>query len=290
MDTIAIGTAAPAAEVRERLSVAFRSLRDAGVSVEIEEQNRGPWTFLGCSFNSASKGDVDALSRQSVADALSDFITGRWQERLLRKLLASRYSYFSEDEQATIANAAAHQLAREGHTRPVRKNRILARLREYLEKHNVLVVDGFVTFRCKDYMEELEGALDQAVDEFLLEREYQEFVRLLRYFVESQPPRHELVHAVLLADGAFQLTDAAGRPLNNDALADLAAELATREVALEDLLISALISLAPRAVVLHRRGGGPSPETLSTVEAVFGPRLTLCPGCPRCTPGAGGQD
>lgn len=286
LETIAIGTAAAVTEVRERLSAAFRPLRDAGVRVEIEEQNRGPWTFLGCSFDTAgARGDADALSRQTVADALSEFITDRWQDRLLGKLLSNRYSYFNPDEQASISAAAARRLARDGHARPVRRSRILARLQEYLEKHNTVVVDGFVTFRCKDYMEELESALDQAVDEFLLEREYQEFVRLLRYFVDSQPPRHDVVHALVLADGSFQLTDAGGRPLNNDALADLATELAARDVALEDLLISALISLAPRTVVLHRHGMGPTAETLATVEAVFGRRLSICPGCPRCPPG-----
>jgi putative sporulation protein YtxC len=286
LDTIAIGTVAPAAEVRERLAAAFRPLREAGVQVRIEEQSRGSLTFLGCSFEGAGpRADLGSLSRQTVADAVAEFITSRWQERLLRRLLSTRYSYFNEEEQVSISAAAARQLARDGHARPVRKGRILARLQEYLEKHNTLVVDGFVTFRCKDYVEELEAALDQAVDEFLLEREYQEFVRLLRYFVESQPARHGVVHAFLQGDGSFQLADQAGRPLNNDALADLAAELAARDVAMEDLLISALISLAPRSVVLHRGGGAPSPETLSTVEAVFGPRLAFCPGCPRCPPG-----
>ena len=62
-----------------------------------------------------------------------------------------------------------------------RKKQITEKIKEYLDKNDELILDGFINFRLKDYMLEIEGLVDDAVDDFLMEKEYLEFIRLLRY-------------------------------------------------------------------------------------------------------------
>ena len=58
-------------------------------------------------------------------------------------------------------------------------------------------MEGFIRFRLKDYIEELKYIIDGSVDELLIDREYNEFIKLLRYFVEIQEPKVEEVHVLL---------------------------------------------------------------------------------------------
>ena len=62
-------------------------------------------------------------------------------------------------------------------------------LTSYLIFNDNLNLEGFVRFRTKDYWDFLCETVDSAADAYLINREYQEFIRLLRYFVELQEPK-----------------------------------------------------------------------------------------------------
>ncbi len=221
--------------------------------------------------------EAEARVRAALAEGVCEFILDGCQERLLHRLVTSRYSYFTPPEQAEIVAAAGRQLLA-----GERRERIRMRILQYLERQNTLIVEGFLTFRLQDLVAEAEVAVDGSVDTFLLQREYQEFIQLLRHFVETLPPRHDLVHAVMQPGGAFRLTDADGHALSRDAAEVEAGGPA--DLAPEDRVISALVTLAPRRVVLHRPAGEHAlgEEGLATVREVFGGRLHLCGGCRIC--------
>jgi putative sporulation protein YtxC len=93
------------------------------------------------------------------------------------------------------------------------------------ENNDEMVLDGFIRFRLKDFRHELEKAVDRAVDDLLIEKEYSEFIKLLRYFVEIQEPKVEEVHVVVGEDNKYILLDSSLRIINNDLLEDLAREI-----------------------------------------------------------------
>lgn len=57
-------------------------------------------------------------------------------------------------------------------------------------------LEGFVRFRLKDIIDEIEMAIEMSVDDFIIQKEYNEFIDLLRYFVELQEPRIDLVNVI----------------------------------------------------------------------------------------------
>ncbi len=130
-------------------------------------------------------------------------------------------------------------------------------------------------------MQELEEAVDMAVEEYLLEKEHEEFIRLLRYFVEVQEPRLPAVGVRCDRAGSFALVDGDGNPLAQEQLEPLLGALGQEGIEAEDFVISALIALAPRSVVIHRPADRRQ-EFMETVRSIFGARLTVCSGCPRC--------
>jgi len=293
VQAITIGTAAGIDEIRQRLDDEFRILRAEGVSVRIGQSHRGAFAFLDCAVDadgSARSAQIGSLLRESVATALSDVIVEKWEDHLIRKIIRGSYSYFSRDEQDLIAAYTGRTLrsgaedARGGNAEG-RKTRILRRLRDYLDTADELVLEGFVNFRLRDYIEELEDAVDRAVDEYLMEREHREFIRLLRHFVEIQEPRIDHVHVLLGPGGSFRLVDDDGGAIRSEALEEFVVEMVEDEVSHEDLLISALITLAPRRLTVHR-SGRPSgrDEAFETILGVFGERTAECEGCTLCSP------
>ncbi|MFZ5823244.1 MAG: putative sporulation protein YtxC [Bacillota bacterium] len=291
MQAITIGTAAGIDEIRQRLDDEFRFLQEEGVRVRIGQSHRGRFAFLDCSLDDGvtdESSQMDALVRHYVASALSDVIVERWENDLIRKIIRGSYSYFSRDEQDLIADYTGRTLNGAGgdshHWHKVnRKSQILHRLRDYLDSADELVVEGFVTFRLRDYVEELEDAVDRAVDEFLMEREYKEFIRLLQYFVDVQEPRIDHVHVLLRPGGSFKLVDDDGGAIKSEALEEFVVEMVDSEVNYEDLLISALITLAPRSLTVHvQNRSDDRDEALETITGVFGERAVVCDGCSFC--------
>lgn len=287
MYAISVGTENCLDPLRERLSNEVRTLREEGLTVEMEEEVRGNLTFLGCNVaETPTDGQNPRLIlRHMVADAVADVIVDSWEERLLRKMVRSSYYYFNQEEQDTILRYAGRSLNDlvEGGAQVIsRKRGVHERLLEYLDTDSDLVIEGFVTFRLKEYVEELEDAVDHAVDDFLMEKEYTEFIRLLKYFVDAQEPRVDEVHVVVLPGGAFKLLDESGQPVHNEYLEEFVVEMVDSEVNYEDLLISSLITIAPSRITLHMTENVARYEAVETVRSVFDGRVTICRGCDTC--------
>lgn len=291
MESITIGTAENPDHMRLRLTSELRLLQEEeGFRITIAERGRGKMTFLGCNLEGASSrgGNPLEVFRYYIARALADLILNEVTEQTLPKILHHNYAQFDGEEREDIlARARALLDTADGGGRDLvrqinRRNQILFRLLEYLDLHSELVVEGFLRFRLKDYFRELAAIVDRAVEEFLAEREHQEFVRLLRYFVELQKPRLDTVHVVLRPDGLYRLLDGEGQVVENDYLEGPVLRMVQQEINRDDLLLSALITLSPSRVVLH---AGPPEHVQETVRSIFGDRVDTCPGCDRCVSG-----
>jgi putative sporulation protein YtxC len=251
------------------------------LALSVEEQWRGRRLYLCVDAGGrAEEGEV----RRRLALALAEHILADLEPGLLARILGQNYGHFAREERDSILAYADKHLAAGGETaaRVRRKSEILSRLLDYLEAAGEVNLEGFIRFRLKDYLEELEEAVDHAIDDFLLEREYREFVRLLRYFVDAQTPRMGVAHVVFGRDGHFRIFDEGAREVESQALRQFVVETLESDVAYEDLLVSALITLAPRSVRVHDRFGEADRESVETVTEVFEGRIEFCSGCALC--------
>ncbi len=299
MELIAIGVQDHTDAVRDRLACKVRMLCEKGIEVDMTERSAGPLTFLCLHLRDTGRGIPAGqrdLVRYHVASALADAIVCDVAKGLVARTVRERYPYFDDAEQEKIVACAAAALARRGGDREGgagadrdrdeesraftrRRNEVLFRVLDYLDTASCLVLGGFVRFRLKGFVEELREAADAAVDDYMIEREYNEFIRLLKYFVDIQEPKLDEVHVVVRPGGLFRLLDSDGKVVDNDYLEGLTPEFVETDVDYEDLLMSALISVSPRRIVLHLgRGEG----VADTVRRVFEGRVSVCPGCRLC--------
>ncbi|MEW6724946.1 MAG: putative sporulation protein YtxC [Bacillota bacterium] len=293
MDLVSIGTAETIEELRRRLELEKRFLTQEGLKVDTNETSKGEFTFIGLTLSEPNlSGKARRLFRHYLANALSDVIVNDWEKRYIDRLLKVNYSYFTPDEQAVIKELADQQLDRgygietkRALARIDRKGRIFERLKSFLENVDELVMEGFIAFRCKDYLVEVEDALDHAIDDFMLEKEYKEFIRLLKYFVDVQEPKIDEVHVIYGGPNLFRLVDSHDNVISNEYLEEIVVEMVDSDINYEDLLISALITIAPRRITLHCPGDLKRSEGIQTIVNVFTGRVTFCRGCKLCQPG-----
>lgn len=292
VEEIRIGTAENVSRVRDRLSFEFGFLAQQGFDVAIDEAERGGVTFFTCRLTSRDAKSTDTVSlramfRHFLANALSDLIVNEWERTILRQLIKANYDGFNQGEQKVILTSASRSLDNRSDGRPdlfrkvERKGKVLRLILDYLCSQQEINLDGFITFRLQEYREQLGDVVGQAVDDFLMEKEYLEFINLLRYFVESQEPKLKLVHVMILPKSAFKLMDEKGATVTRDFLAESFLEVET-EVNSDDLLVSALITLAPERIILHCPTELDRLEALDTIRSVFEGRVTTCRGCHLC--------
>lgn len=279
-------------QVRRRLNFELKGLEEEGFNIDIRETSKGNMTFLGCNVERRNREmlsarDILMLCRHYVANALSDLIIDDWETLLIQRIIRQNYQYFSLEEQEAILKQVSDSLNEDSGNRGTiwrisRKGKVLNKLLEYLNLNDVLILDGFVNFRLRDYIEELEDVVDQAVDEFLLEREYREFIGLLKHFASVQKPKADTIHVFIRPGGTFRMRDQEGRIIEDEFLRQFANDLTREGIEYEDLLISSLVTLAPRRITLHRGGQGLSRMGEDTLRGVFGDRIETCDGCAWC--------
>ncbi len=295
METIHIGSSGHPEQVRQRIEFEGQFLRDEGFVVEIEEESVGSISFLrvDCESTEATAGfggaeDQASLIRQHLANAISDLIVNVWEQDVLQRIVNSEYRNLGEDDRAVVLRESQRLLdggADDGETgllRKVgRKGHILREVATYFETEDLLIIEGFLNFRLGAYVGHLETAVEKAVDEYVLQKEYREFILLLRHFLNAQEPRIERVHVLVSPDGGFRLLDDAGTAISERYLEQCLSEAGQKDINRDDLLISALITIAPKRLKLHSLPGMDN-DGLRTLRAVFSDRLTICRGCDLC--------
>ncbi|MNO74074.1 YtxC-like family protein [compost metagenome] len=142
-------------------------------------------------------------------------------------------------------------------------------------------LDGFIRFRMRDYEDKLKEIVDYAVEEYLLDQQYEEFISLLQYFVYFQEPLTSLVHLMHKKDHEFSILNENFTPIKAPPIGGMVAHMADQELEMEDVVVSTLIALSPDRVLIHTL----EPDTLiiSTICRIFGDRVELCSDCPQCS-------
>jgi putative sporulation protein YtxC len=163
-----------------------------------------------------------------------------------------------------------------------RKNKISHSILEHLETSDTLNLDGLANFSLRDYSREIRFAVDLAYEDIKNEKQYNDFVKLLKYFVETQPPKAIEVNVFLAENGTFHLWDEKGNVIEQDFIDLYLEDILNNDNNLDDILISILITVAPRRIVFHSSGVLPDTEPTRIIKRVFKERIIVCPGCEQC--------
>ncbi|MDO4563208.1 MAG: putative sporulation protein YtxC [Clostridia bacterium] len=210
-------------------------------------------------------------SHEEFAREMGVMLQERYEKEYVNKIIEEDYAFLPPDARREVLKIAIEEIDDGEMMRVIYKNRrraiIEREVLEYLKTNDTILPEGFFNFRLSRYHEELRGLCARAADEFRAKREYEEFLELLRFFVSVQISREEIVH-VVWSNGEIRIQNRFRRDVTHRYEAEFI-DLASSEGATnEDLLLSALIAIAPKKIVLHNP---PPPEEpiVKTICAVF---------------------
>lgn len=235
--------------------------------------------------NSGDVGDADMDSQllDRLSLAIAEYIIREKEEEIAARVMRRDYSFESHEEAQQVHDMVNRLLAEDAVTdcaRDQRKALVQEALREYLQSSSELHLEGFVWFRLKAYEDKLREIVDYAVDEFLLDKQYEEFIGLLQYFVYFQEPLTPLVHLMHRHESEFAILNEQFTPVRVPASGGVIARIADQEIQMEDVIVSTLISLSPDRILIHTQE--PDAQVITTISRIFGDRVEICLLCPHC--------
>lgn len=226
--------------------------------------------------NSVLLRSKDDISKEKIVKAISKSIIEQYENKLISRLINQNYFYFNLPDKKNILKKTLNYTDNEDCN-----NFVSAKLKEYLSTTDKLMINGFVNFRLKDYISELEDLIDKAVNDFMAEKEYKEFIKLLKYFVDIQSPKFNVINIVPY-EGNYYIYNEVFENITEMCAKDFIKERENNTISSDDLLISILISVAPRKIYLHKHERITNAELVSTIKQVFSKKIVICSGCDFC--------
>ncbi|QHT60063.1 sporulation protein [Paenibacillus lycopersici] len=162
-----------------------------------------------------------------------------------------------------------------------RLGKVADELEQFVAGNTRLHLDGFVSFRLASYWQELKDVVAYAVDEYVMDKQYQEFISLLKYFVRMQEVKLPIVHVLHKGGSDFVLYDQQFQLLDTVPADRIVAEMLESEMNMEDMIVSTLITVSPQQIVIHTRQ--PELPVMRTLETIFEQRVRLCCSCGQCS-------
>lgn len=268
--------------------------KDRGIVIGLVESDSDEMHFIKCVIkdDDSSIYDIDSVKASFyiyTSNIICRILMDSYQSDIINKLVKENYGYFNRDESAEIVNRCVSILngtsANSGgdfYYYMNRKDRIAKKIYEYISDNTDIILEGFLRFRLKELNSEIEELIDRVAEEYLIEKEYNEFIKLLKYFVDIQESQLDTVNIVITDEGNYCMYDGSYNDITEELLRDMLKGGIGGEINYDDLLVSSLITAAPRNLIIHNLCNARNHEIIETIKNVFCERVTVCPGCSLC--------
>lgn len=226
-------------------------------------------------------GNNESLFLSKVASILSFLVIDELEEDLLKRLIFQNYFYFDSPERNKILAICYDIMADDFSKIFDKKLKILYEIfYEFLSTHKSIVLNGFINFRLKEYFSLLDDIVNEAVNHFVIEKEYLEFISLLKLYINSQDYGCEMVHIIFSPSESILLDENKNLIVVNDDIFK-AKYLSDITFSSNDYILNSLLTLLPKKIYIHLVDDSID-EFINTLQLVFENRINLCTDCDIC--------
>ncbi|MGO4888668.1 putative sporulation protein YtxC [Anaerobacillus sp. MEB173] len=201
------------------------------------------------------------------------------EDEWLLDIIESMFYFEDYEEQNQILSIARsiiegdHQDLSHFHNISSREKVIYQAFSKFIIEETNFYYESFLKFRLKEYYEQLIETVGLAIDEYLLEQEYQHMVENLRCYLKTSKPIFPVLH--ILHDQKFYFFNEDFHILEQKDIAAFYDEEIKFEEGLSigQIVISPLVSLAPKKVHLYT--DEIDHGVVQTIQNIFEERVTV---------------
>lgn len=227
------------------------------------------------------RGNDDKKFIHEISCILSCLVIDELEETFLKKIILKNYFYFNYNERKHILDMCFDIFADDFNTYFDKKyNCLINDFENYLTTNKSIILTGFINFRIKDYMSIIENAVDEAVNSFIIEKEYLEFVSLLKMYINSQSCNCKIVHLIYNSENSILLDE-------NKNIIDISDDifkakyLSDITFSSNDYALNSLLTLIPKKIYIHLIDNVVD-EFIHTLGLIFEDRVEICTDCNIC--------
>ena len=217
-----------------------------------------------------------------ISDLLSILVIDEYEEKIFNNLLAQNYFYFDKNEKNKVTNIYYDNISNDFYNVFNTKQKLIKpSFYNYLKTSKSIVLDGFINFRLKDYKNYLDDLLHESVSCYIVQKEYLEFISLVKSYVYSQKSISETIHLVYSSSESILLDE------NKEILLNLDTTLKSKflsdiSFSSNDYTLNSLLTLLPRNLYIHLIDDNID-EFITTLQLIFENKITICTNCNICS-------
>ena len=211
-----------------------------------------------------------------VAQLITEVIIKFYQEKILKRIINVNYFYFDEFERKIILENCDEFIKQE---KEEITETVFISVEGYILEHKNIVIEGVANFRINEYIKILDNIVDIAVNKYIIEKEYREFINLLKVYVNSTSSKTDMLH-LIYTNGESILLDRDKNIIQVDYNLSNAKYLSDITFSSNDIALNTLLSLLPKKIEVHLINE--EDEFINTLKLIFENRIKICTSCNIC--------
>lgn len=226
------------------------------------------------------KGTDNEIFINKLSTLLSFFVIYEFEETFLKDIIFKNYFYFSRSEREIILNNCFDIMVDSTKYLKNKFNVLFSLFKKYLLNNRNVFLSGFIDFRLNKYYDILNSIVDEAVNGFIIEKEYKEFISLMRVYINSQKNNSAIVHIIysnnftIMLDENKNVIETSKDIFNTKFLSDIS-------FSTNDYILNTLLELLPSKIYIHLIDNVAN-EFINTLNLIFEDRITICTDCDIC--------
>ena len=217
----------------------------------------------------------------SISNILTKATILFYEDNLITDSIYLNYFYFNKLEIKSIIENT-QKLLKEYDVINTKYDLINNSIFKHFLNHHSLYFKSFIDFRLKEYKDIIDKKVDLAVNQFLIDKEYIEFVNILRLYINSESSSSNLEHLHLIYKNkdSIIIDDNKNIVSCNDNITK-AKYISDITFSSNDLALYTLLNLLPNKITIHLVNGFQD-EFIETLKLIFQNKITICEDCDIC--------
>lgn len=215
-----------------------------------------------------------------LSSTITHCIINIYELSIIKNTIKTNYFYFSSIEQSQILENCIQNLKDSTNEYVcIRESHVQTALTEYLQENKVLIIDGFINFRISNYLKLINYIVDTSVEKFVIDREYSEFIALLKQYIFSHPCKSSCIHVIYSMESSFLLDEKQelipfdNQVFNQKYLSDI-------HFSSNDYTLNTLLTFLPEKIFIHTNDV--NDDFINTLKLIFDKRVSFCNSCELC--------
>lgn len=216
-----------------------------------------------------------------ISNTITKAIINFYEKDLILNLITLNYFYFNSQEKKKILDNTLNLIS-ENLNYNKRYDYINNQIFKKINSNHSFYIQGFINFNLSIYIDFLNTQIENAVNKFLIDKEYLEFVNILRLYIKSESENSKINHLHLIYNNksSIIIDDDKNIVSCNENICK-AKYISDISFSSNDFALNTLLNLVPKKITLHLIDSYED-EFVNTLKLIFQDKLITCEDCDIC--------